>query len=53
MVIETIEKEDNENIRNRIKLPIEEWQKDFNQTGREKHHAKDEATAGRDNRITG
>ena len=53
MVIETIEKEDNENIKNRIKLPIEEWQKDYNQIGREKHHAGKDTTAGRDNRITG
>jgi cell fate regulator YaaT (PSP1 superfamily) len=53
MVIETIEKEDNENIKNRIKLPIEEWQKNHNQIRRDNNHAEDKPTIRRDNRITG
>jgi len=46
MIIETLEKEDNENIKNRIKVPIEEWQKNNNQISREVHYAENESTAG-------
>lgn len=49
MIIETIEKEDNENIKNRIKLPIDDWQKNHKQKSRDMHHAENKPAARGDN----
>ena len=37
MIIETLEKEDNEHIKNRVKIPIDEWEKSYTQIRKEKH----------------
>ncbi len=49
MVIETLEKEDNESIKNRIKLPVEEWQNSNKKINRETKHAKNNSTTRRNN----
>lgn len=49
MIIETLEKEDNESIKNRIKLSLEDWQKNNNRINRETHHAKNNSTTRRNN----
>ncbi|MFZ2330810.1 MAG: stage 0 sporulation family protein [Atribacterota bacterium] len=53
MVIETVEKDDNESIRNRIKLPIEEWQRNYNRMNRDVPDVENESSSRRDNRNTG
>lgn len=45
MIIETVEKEDNEHIKNRIKVSIDEWQKNYNQMRRGPQHAENKATS--------
>ncbi|MDD3539066.1 MAG: stage 0 sporulation family protein [Atribacterota bacterium] len=49
LVIETIEKEDNEHIKNRIKISLEEWQENHNQWNKEKINAKNKSTTGGNN----
>ncbi len=43
IIIETLEREDNENIRNRIKIPIEEWQKYDQLKNREINNAENKS----------
>ena len=49
MIIETLEKEDNEHIKNRVKIPIDEWEKSYKQIRRrETQNAENKATPRRD-----
>lgn len=53
ILMETVEKEDNEHIRNRIKVSFEEWQERLSEINREKIHGENKPLSGRNNRITG
>ncbi len=53
IVIETIENEDNEHIRNRVKIPIEEWQNNHSEINREKDHAENRSSTRRKNQFPG
>jgi len=49
LVIETVEKEDNENIKNRIKISLQDWQDNHNQLNKGKNHAENKSTTRRNN----
>ncbi|MBP8718524.1 MAG: stage 0 sporulation protein [Candidatus Atribacteria bacterium] len=49
LVIETIEKEDNENIKNRIKISLQDWQDNHNQLNKGKNHAENKSTTDGNN----
>ena len=53
IVIETVEKEDNEHIRNRIKVDIDDWQDHQRNKKREQNHAENQASTRRNNRASG
>lgn len=53
IVMETIEKEDNEHVRNRVKVSIEEWQDNHGEGNRENNHAESKSSTGGNNRATG
>lgn len=49
LVIETIEKEENEHIKNRIKISLQDWQDNHNQLNKGKNHAENKSTTRRNN----
>jgi cell fate regulator YaaT (PSP1 superfamily) len=49
LVIETIEKEDNEHVKNRIKISLQDWQDNHNQLNKGKNHAENKSTTRRNN----
>jgi len=53
IVIETVEKEDNEHIRNRVKVSIEDWLVNNKEVNRNNNHAENKSSARGNNRITG
>ena len=53
IVIETVEKDDNEHIRNRIKVDIEEWLSNQKDLARETNHAENRTSPRRNNRVSG
>ncbi|MFA6621665.1 MAG: stage 0 sporulation family protein [Candidatus Caldatribacteriota bacterium] len=52
IVIETIEKEDNEHIRNRVKISVDDWQND-KEVSKGNNHAENKPSSQRNNRRTG
>lgn len=49
MIIETVEKEDNVHIRNRIKVTIDEWQKNYDHIKRENNNVECKSATGGNN----
>ena len=53
VVIETVEKEDNEHVRNRVKVSIEDWLDNNREVNRNNNHAENKSSVRGNNRITG
>jgi len=53
IVLETIEKDDNEHIKNRVKVPIEEWVSNNGEVNKKNNNARNNNSSGRNNRIPG
>ncbi|MBN2395688.1 MAG: hypothetical protein JXC36_04405, partial [Candidatus Atribacteria bacterium] len=53
IIIETIEKEDNERIKNRLKISLEEWQNDHKEIKHDHQNEENGTTIGTENRIGG
>lgn len=52
IIIETIEKEDNERIKNRIKISVEEWQDDHKEIDSKDEHEENRPPAWSDDRVS-
>jgi len=53
IVIETIEKDDNGHIKNRVKVPIEDWVSNNGEVNKKNNNARNNNSSGRNNRIAG
>jgi len=53
IVIETVEKEDNEHVRNRVKVSIEDWLDNNREVNKNNNYAENKSSARGNNRITG
>jgi len=53
IVIETVEKEDNEHVRNRVKVSIEDWLDNNREVNKNNNYAENKSSAKGNKRITG